>query len=305
MILVFIIGLINVNTVKAECLSFIPYAHNTKFTHLPANKKFCVKNKSGTFYFHTSKLNSRLIFSHDDHQNNYFAFGDSQLLGIDWDETKKNTHDLEVIINNKKTSIFASPNNGPFQSIAQAEVVFKNKNFDKLKGIIFSFNFGNDIFRIQQKWHLENFVPLRTEELDTIMDKPFLYDLIILKGVLSGKYFSTNLPNNKQTFLQYKQLSNSNSYERIKLWLSKVKDFKIVNNKNIILLTYPPYWIYDEIGNIIYQDVYQDYIDLVSYLKTSQIFEKVYFGKLLSNKFLTEDKRHFKTGSVSFNEVIN
>ena len=134
------------------------------------------------------------------------------------------------------------------------------------------------------------------------MDKPFLYDLIILKGVLSGKYFSTNLPNNKQTFLQYDQLSNSNSYKRIKHWLSKVKEFKIINKKNIILLTYPPYWIYDEKGNIIYNNFYKDYFDLVLFLNNTKIFEEVYFGKLLSSNFLTEDQRHFKTGSVSFDK---
>ena len=50
-------------------------------------KNFVLKIKSGIFQFSYIKIEFSLIFSNDDHQNNYFAFGDSQLLGIDWDET--------------------------------------------------------------------------------------------------------------------------------------------------------------------------------------------------------------------------
>ena len=44
-----------------ECFSHIPYTHNNKYTHLPQNEKFCVKNKSGTIS-KISELYSRIIF---------------------------------------------------------------------------------------------------------------------------------------------------------------------------------------------------------------------------------------------------
>ena len=288
---------------KAECFSFTPYAHNNKYTHLPQNKEFCVKNKAGIINFKTSEINSRIIFKNLDNYNSYFAFGDSQLLGIDWDETKKEKHDLQKLLEIKKISIFASPNNGPFQSLAQAKAIFNNKNFNNLRNIIFSFNFGNDVFRIQKKWKLEKFVPLKTEDLNIIMDKPFLYDLVILKGVLSGKFFSTNLPNNSEIYYQYKNLSNLDTKKKIDDWLSQIKRLKKLLEKNFFFISYPPYWIYNEHGKIIYKDVYDDYNRLVSYIEKRNIFDKIFIGKLVTKKFLTEDKRHFKTGSIQFKNI--
>ena len=241
-----------------------------------------------------------MIFNNYDDENSFFAFGDSQLLGIDWDDTKEVKHDLEKILETKNISIFASPNNGPFQSLSQAKDIFKNKKFNKVKKIIFSFNFGNDIFRIQKKWKLENFVPLKTEDLNIIMDKPFLYDLVILKGVLSGKFFSTNLPDNLETYSLYKNLSKLSSQERINIWLTKIEKFKPLLNKKINLMIYPPYWMYNKNGNIIYKDVYADFLNLILYIKKRNIFYEVFVGKLNSKNYLTTDKRHFKTGTIKF-----
>lgn len=292
-----------ISLTKAECFSFIPYAHNNKYTHLPQNKKFCVKNKSGTSKFKTSQNYSRIIFNNNDDNNTYFAFGDSQLLGIDWDETKAVNHDLQITTNSKNISIFASPNNGPFQSIAQAQAIFKNKKFNNLKSIIFSFNFGNDIFRIQTKWKLKDFVPLKTKDLNIIMDKPFLYDLVILKGVLSGKFFSTNLPDNLEIYSLYKNLSKLSSQKRIDIWLLKIKKLQTKLNKKINLVSYPPYWIYNQKGNIIYEEVYKDYFDLLLYIKKRNIFNEVLAGSLISKNFLTTDKRHFRTGTIKFDKL--
>ena len=84
-----VLHLYTISIARAECFSFIPYAHNNKYTHLPQNKNFCVKNKTGTFKFKTSQIHSRMIFKNYDDENSFFAFGDSQLLGIDWDDTKE------------------------------------------------------------------------------------------------------------------------------------------------------------------------------------------------------------------------
>ncbi len=289
-----------VNNVYAECFSHIPYAHNNKYTHLPQNEKFCVKNKSGKINFKISEIYSRIIFEKNAQENIHFAFGDSQLLGIDWDETKKFKHDLQRLLNNKNISIFASPNNGPFQTLAQAKHILKNNKFKNLKKIIFSFNFGNDIFRVQKHWKLENFVPLKSNDLDVIIRRPFLYDLVILRGVLSGKFFSTNLPNISETYLQYKQLNKYTSKNRIDIWLNEIKKLRISLKKHFILIMYPPYWIYSKKGEIIYKDVYNDYNELYIYISSKKVFDEIKFGKLYTKKYLTFDERHFKTGSISF-----
>mgnify|MGYP001242711650 CR=1 FL=1 len=285
-------------------MSFVPYAHNNLYTHLPQNKTFCVKNETGKFNFKTSHLRSREIFASKIENNKFLVFGDSQILGIDWDESQKVKHDLERVLKSRLISIFASPNNGPYQSLSQANEIFKKNNFKNLKEIFFSFNFGNDIFRLQKNWKLKDFVPLKTENLNLIMERPFLYDLVILRGVLSGKYFSINLPDNLDTYNLYKKISQTSKNERVNIWLDKVKIFKKKVDKTLVLITYPPFWIYDKTGVILYEDVYLDYLSLIDKIKKGKIFKKIFIGKTHKGVFLTSDKRHFKTGSILF-EISN
>ena len=42
----------------------------------------------------------------------------------------------------------------------------------------------------QKQWKLNNFVPLKSSELPKIIANPILYDLVLLKGIVTGKYFS-------------------------------------------------------------------------------------------------------------------
>jgi len=232
--------------------------------------------------------------------NYIFAFGDSQMLGIDWDENKKINHHLETILSTKKISIFASPNNGPFQAISQAKEVFKLTKMKNVSRLIFSFNFSTDIFRIQKKWKLENFVPLTSNDLDKIILNPFIYDLILLKGVLSGKFFSTNLPNNEQIINQYKSLSKYEINKRINIWLHLINKFQLYSKKRLELIVYPPYWIYNDEGKIINDLIFQDFIKLIKTIKSHNLFFKIYVGKLDKKLFLTKDKRHFSNGSLKF-----
>ena len=61
-----------------------------------------------------------------------------------------------------------------------------------------------------------------------------------------------------------------------------------------------PYWMYNKNGNVIYEDVYADYLNLLLYIKKRNIFYQVFVGKLNSKNYLTTDKRHFKTGTIKF-----
>ena len=94
---------------------------------------------------------ARLISNYTDNQNFVYSFGDSQMLGIDWTYKQNKSHDLERIFQTKKISIFAAPNNGPFQAISQAKHIFEVEPTTNVSHVVFSFNFGTDIFRIQKK----------------------------------------------------------------------------------------------------------------------------------------------------------
>ena len=67
-----------------------------------------------------------------------------------------------------------------------------------------------------------------------------------------------------------------------------------------MLITYPPFWIYDKTGIILYEDVYLDYLSLIDKIKKDKIFNEIFIGKTHKGVFLTSDKRHFKTGSILF-----
>ena len=300
MLFIFIIFFLSIKNVQAQCFSFIPYAHNSLYSHLPKNKNFCVKNKFNKFNYKTSKNSARLISNNNEMDNYIFAFGDSQMLGIDWDENKKINHHLETILSTNKISIFASPNNGPFQALSQAKKVFKLTKMKNVSRLIFSFNFSTDIFRIQKKWRLENFVPITSNDLDKIILNPFIYDLILLKGVLSGKFFSTNLPNNEQIINQYKSLSKYEVNKRINIWIHLITKFHLHSKKRFELIVYPPYWIYNDEGKIINDLIFQDFINLIETIKSHNIFFKIYVGKINEKISLTKDNRHFSNGSLKF-----
>lgn len=243
---------------------------------------------------------ARLISNYTDYQNFVYSFGDSQMLGIDWTYNKNKSHDLERIFQTKKISIFAAPNNGPFQAISQAKHIFEVNPITNVSHVVFSFNFGTDIFRIQEKWNLQNFVPIRSENLNKVLINPVIHDLVLLKGVLSGKFFSTNLPDNKSIINQFKKLNLSKTQKRINLWVNKIKYLKEKISKDFYLIIYPPYWLFDNNGIIINKKIYKNFVNFTNNINNRNIFNKIYLGNLVQENFLTFDKRHFKTGSLFY-----
>ena len=243
---------------------------------------------------------ARLISNYTDNQNFVYSFGDSQMLGIDWTYKENKSHDLERIFQTKKISIFAAPNNGPFQAISQAKHIFEVEPTTNVSHVVFSFNFGTDIFRIQKKWDLQNFVPIRSENLNKVLINPVIHDLVLLKGVLSGKFFSTNLPDNNSIINQFIKLDQSVTEKRINLWANKIRYFKKKISKDFYLIIYPPYWLFDRNGLIINKKIYKDFISFTNNIYNKNIFNKIYIGNLVQKNFLTSDRRHFKTNSLFY-----
>ena len=285
----------------ASCFNFIPYAHNELYTHLPPSSKFCVKIKDGKINYNITKNFSRNLSYNSDEINEIYAFGDSQFLGIDWDKSSLKKHDLETINKNNKISIFAAPNNGPFQVInlvnSMSKKIFNNKY---LKKLIFSFNYGNDIFRLQKKWKLKNFVPLKSKELPNIISKPFLYDLVLLRGLLTGKYFSVNLPDNKKTLDLFKKLNEKELILRSKLWLNKIKNIKNTFKKPIEIVFFPAYWT----KGLSKQDIIfvnTKFQSLICQFESESVFDNIFVGITNPQKTeYTEDKRHFANGYLVY-----
>ena len=88
-------------------------------------------------------------------------------------------------------------------------------------------------------------MPLKSDELSNIMSQPFLYDLILLRGLLTGKYFSVNLPDNKKTFVLFRNLDDTEINKRLVLWLNKIKKIKNTIRKELNIIIYPPYLGFD------------------------------------------------------------
>ena len=107
-----------------SCLSFLPYAFNEHYVHLPQNKVFCVKNFKKIISYKTDKYGGRILNNHT--KDNTQVFGDSQVLGLD--TNYKKDHFLNNLYNNKNFLIYAAPNNGPYEVIN-----FLNKNKKILK----------------------------------------------------------------------------------------------------------------------------------------------------------------------------
>ncbi len=296
--------IIKLDSSLASCFNYIPYAHNNYYTHLPASSKFCVKLKKRKINYDISKNYSRRIYNSIDMLNEIYVFGDSQILGIDWDETNYFVHDLENIYNTKKISIFAAPNNGPFQSLSLAKITLeKLKNNPNLKKIIFSFNYGNDVFRLRKEWKLSNFVPLKSSELPKIMANPILFDLVLLKGVVTGKYFSINLPDNSKTFELFKKLNFSEIIERLNIWLSEIKNLKKNSTKTFEIILFPSFWKYD-ISKSKQNYIEEKFNKLVCKVKNKKVFNKIIIGKPKKYPIkFTEDKRHFSQGFLNYKNL--
>ena len=106
-IIINVLIIIKSNLSLASCFNYIPYAHNDFFAHLPASSSFCVKLVNGKINYTTSKNYSRKIYNNEENINEIYAFGDSQILGIDWDEKSNIKHDLENVYNTNKISLYA------------------------------------------------------------------------------------------------------------------------------------------------------------------------------------------------------
>ena len=138
--------------------------------------------------------------------------------------------------------IYAAPNNGPYQVL---NFIILNQEKIKKK-IIISFNLSVDIFRLSPDYNIQNYVKLREDQLNDIIEKPFKYRLIILKSLITNKIFTIS-----------ERIKNAKSFLIKILKIKKNLDIYFENLNEIInkldievdyILTMP-YWIYEKNKN--------------------------------------------------------
>ena len=286
-----------------NCLSFLPYGYNNDYVHLPLDASFCVKEGNKKIQYSTDFLGGRVIIKQKA-TNTIQIFGDSQALGLE--VNKIQDHFLNKIYNNSNLKIYAAPNNGPYEVINFLE---ENKNFLDKK-IVIVFNFSVDIFRLNLDWNPKNFVALKSYELDDILDYPIKYDWIILKNLLSNKKFTLiRYDNDKMQNL----FLNSNEEElkvQIENYLDLLIHIKKKNNYRVTFLIIKPYWVYSKRLNknifLLEEKILKKIDKLICNSFNLNDFEELKISKIEYNEidknFLTEDKRHFVSDQISFEE---
>ncbi len=288
----------------AECFSFIPYASNGKIVYLPETLKFCFSKGDGEIHIETDENGARLINVNSEHDSSkVHVFGDSQILGIDWSSKDSDTiHDIAEIFPNKNLVLYAAPNNGPFQVTEKLRDMNETK-INYKSDIVLGFNYGTDIFRIQPGWKVEDFVPLNEKNIYDVLKSPFIYDLIILKGMVEGKFFTITNDVRQSNLKQFLSIDD----EELQLSMSKIIDQirDVLSNfdSKKTLIIYPPYWGYEENNEKLHENVAKPFFLFACDQRLLNIFDKILVGELKDSLRLSSDKRHFKTSSLNYESI--
>ena len=281
------------------CFSFIPYASNKSFVQLPENKKFCFYFSNEKTHMSTNKLGGRML-EREFLPNEIIAFGESQLLGLDLSDRKTNTkHDLSRLFPSSSITIYAAPNNGPLQALQQIKKVHNFKSLAN-KNIVVGFNFGTDIFRIQDHWKPENFVPLNMTQLDRSFSIPGYHDIILFAARLRGVKFGGTESNSISIRKLYFQMGKQFRLKNIDSWLLKLIKSEIKLGKKRYFVLYPPYW-YVGAKKREKKDIENDYLELACKAHKSGIFEEIFVARMpIETVKFALDNRHFLSGEMSF-----
>ena len=247
----------------------------------------------------TNQLGGRMV-GRDFLPNEIIAFGESQLLGLDLSDRRTTSqHDLSSLFPSSAIIIYAAPNNGPLQALEQIKKVHNFKSLAD-KNVVVGFNFGTDIFRIQDHWNPENFVPLNMTQLDRSFRIPGYYDIILFVARLRGVKFGSTESNSKLIRKLYFQMGDQPRRENINNWLLKLGNSKIKLSKTKYFVLYPPYW-YVGAGKKEKKDIENGYLDLACKAHKSRIFDEILVAKMPKEtvKFAL-DNRHFLSGEMNF-----
>ena len=249
----------------------------------------------------TNPLGGRVISGHFTNER-VVAFGESQLLGLDFSDRAKNAkHDLSLLFPSAPFVIYAAPNNGPLQAIKQIEKVSRFEPLNN-KEIVIGFNYGTDIFRIQKQWNPEKFVPLDMTQLERSFNIPGYHDVRLFIARLRGVKFGSTVSNADAIRKFYNEIADQRRNQDIDDWLLQLIASKIqfASSKNFIL--YPPYWIVGA-NEKSKKKIKKDYFGLACKVYKSGVFNRVVVSELPDqNTKFASDNRHFLSGTLTYKE---
>ena len=290
------------NEIK-NCFSYIPYAYNSLYVTLPNNKDIC-------YYYDTKKIklktnaNGGRIISNKGSGTEIIAFGESQLLGLDWPQNKNNDpHDLELLFPEQKITAYAAPNNGPYEWLRKIDILEKsNTNYFQDKEVVLGFNYGSDIFRIRNNWKPEIVIPFNENDLKYITENIYLYELFIIKARLFGKFFQKKSSNANEIISEYLSISQVGNKQNIKSLLEMIKQSPILKSKKLSIIFYPPWWNYDT-DSIYTEKITNDF----EYISCMFIQEDIFNEVLISSPkkrtgSLTYDGRHYINSGLNYSK---
>ena len=297
-VIILIFLFLPINDLKSkECIKFLPFGHNDNYVHLPINSNFCIKYGEKNLAFNTDNFGGR-YFQYK--KNILQIFGDSQVIGLDIEDQKD--HFLSNYFNNNFI-IYAAPNNGPYEVINFLSI---NNNILNKK-IVISFNLSVDLFRIYPDWDINNYVAIKSDQLNEILFNPYKYKILVAKSLLSNKFFTVARKNNEQMQL----LFMNNDVEILKKYLSIyfLKLYEVIEKLDIEVdyIFTMPYWLYEK-KNKKFNEIY--FIEnklkniICSTIDKKNKLNKIYISQLDKYKLpiLTKDKRHLKSQQIKLIE---
>ena len=278
----------------------MPFGHNDNYVQLPEESEFCVKYGDKNLIFKTDKEGGRYFVNS---KNNIIQiFGDSQILGLDIQNQQR--HFLSHYYS-ENLIIYAAPNNGPYEAL---NFIILNQEKIKKK-IIISFNLSVDMFRLFPDWDIQNYVALRDDQLNDILDNPYKYRLIILKSLITNKFFTISRKNQNDARIiskyWYKRF-----WKNFKIYLKILNE--IIKNYDLeveFILTMP-YWIYelDKKQKYFINSNLENKLNILicSTFAVNNNLNKIYVTNLKENNdILTRDKRHLRMDNIVLTDLKN
>ena len=252
----------------------------------------------------TNEFGARIVEEKDGGES-IIAFGESQLLGLDYSDGAA-PHDLHLIFPNSNLEIYAAPNNGPFevsnQIIHLEQKSLRGNGWLTGKNIVIGFNYGTDIFRITDGWDPGRFVPLEKNDLEKIFFIPGYHDLLLLKARIAGKKFGSTVSNASKTIDYYFKIPDEQRQVNIERWLAEIRNNGAIKDSLKTLIIFPPYW-YSAASKIHKNQIRKHFLSFSCAAVKSGDFKDIWIGNLPSEKTkMAEDNRHYLSGGLSYNK---
>ena len=104
------------------------------------------------------------------------------------------------------------------------------------------FNYGTDIFRINDGWDPGKFVPLEKIDLEKIFFIPGYHDLLLLKTRIAGKKCGSTVSNASTSIDYYVKFPNEQRQKNIERWLADLRKNRAIKDSVKTLVIFFPYW---------------------------------------------------------------